>query len=221
MDWDSAHVPVLTDLDWKGRRRKLLLWADKNGLMYVLDRASGEFLSGKPFVEVNWMQGFDSKGRPILVQAQPARERRPSDLGGTNWHPPSYSPVTNLFYVPARERHEEGPGNAYGAIRAFDPITGEMKWEFRRNDAIFGSGVLTTASGLLFTGAAGDFFSGPVAARVFDGHFYGLDARNGEPLWKIALPGGVQSSPVTYVAGGRQYVVVNAAGFLFAFALRP
>ncbi len=106
-DWDSAQVPVLADLDWQGRPRKVMLWANRNGLFYVLDRTTGEFLKGQPFVKVNWADGFDEKGRPIPVPGMaPTKEGTliyPGNQGGTNWYSPSYSPRTGLFYVPAWE----------------------------------------------------------------------------------------------------------------------
>jgi alcohol dehydrogenase (cytochrome c) len=219
MDWDSAHIPVLADVKWNGGMRKIVLLANKNGVLYVLDRTTGQFLAGRPFANQNWLEGFDEKGRPITL-LRPVTERIPDTLGATNWHPPSFSPLSGLFYVPVRERPAEGAGNAYGAIRAFDPVTGAVRWEFKRSDATFASGVLTTASGVVFTGVAGDFFSDPAAGRRFDGHFYALDAATGELLWRTSLPSAVQSSPFTYMAGGTQFVAVNAAGFLFTFALR-
>jgi alcohol dehydrogenase (cytochrome c) len=218
MDWDSAQVPVLTDIEWQGRLRKVMLFANKNGLMYVLDRTTGEFLSGRPFVELNWMTGFDGTGRPILSNL--AKTDWIPSGSGTNWHPASYSPVTGLFYIPARERAGDGPGNAFAAVRAFDPKTGERKWEFKRNDAWFASGVLTTASGLLFSGTTADVNSGPAAGRLSDGYFYALDARTGERLWQMALTGSVHSSPMSYSAGGRQHIAVTGGNVLFAFALR-
>ena len=226
MDWDSAQVPVLVDMEWEGRPRKLILWANRNGFFYVLDRTNGQFLMGKPFVEVNWMSGFDEKGRPLRIPDKVSGAETlilPGDA--TNWYPPSYSPRTGLFYVPAWERGTLGgskprstPG--YGALRSIDPRTGERKWEFRRADAIFSAGVLTTASDLLFTGVQADPYSEPVAARMADRYFYALDARTGELLWQMALTGFVQSGPMTYAVGERQYVVVAAGNTLFAFALR-
>ena len=100
VDYDSTQVPVLADMDWKGAPRKVMLWANRNGLMYVLDRNTGQFLMGKPFTEVNWMSGFDEKGRPMRVPGKvptPAGSTiMPTVLGGTNWYPPSYSPRTGL-----------------------------------------------------------------------------------------------------------------------------
>ena len=107
MDYDSTQVPVLADIEVKGKMRKAMLWANRNGLMYVLDRTTGEFLQGKPFVKVNWMSGFDKDGRPQRVPGKlPGTDNdktpiTPTVLGGTNWYPPSYSPKGGLFYVSA------------------------------------------------------------------------------------------------------------------------
>jgi alcohol dehydrogenase (cytochrome c) len=208
---------VLADIEWQGRQRKVILFANKNGLMYVLDRVSGQFLAGKPFAAVNWINGFDDRNRPIVVPDKLAAAR--SSLSATNWFPASYSPQTGFFYIPALERSSRaGPG--YGAVVAMDPRTGETKWEFKRNDTWFSSGVLTTASGLVFGGVTGDVFSGPVAARLADRYFYALDARTGQLLWQMALAGEVSGSPMSYAAGGTQYISVTAGNFLFAFALR-
>jgi alcohol dehydrogenase (cytochrome c) len=218
MDWDAAQVPVLVDIEWQGRQRKVMLFANKNGLMYVLDRVTGQFLAGKPFINVAWMTGFDGKKRPIVVPDKLAAMR--SSLSATNWFPASYSPKTGFFYIPSYERRAEGPGNANGAVVAIDPRTGEKKWEFKRSNTWFSSGVLTTASGLLFAGVTGDVSSGPVAARLSDGYFYALEASTGQLLWQMSLAGSVNGSPISYTAGGTQYVAVAAGNFLFAFALR-
>jgi alcohol dehydrogenase (cytochrome c) len=111
-------------------------------------------------------------------------------------------------------------GSAYGAIRAFDPRTDERKWEFRVNDAQFISGVLTTASRLVFTGVVGDNFSDPQASRLANGYFYALHADTGQLLWKMSPAAGVTGSPISYSAGGNQYVAVAAGHTLFALALR-
>jgi outer membrane protein assembly factor BamB len=196
----------------------VILWANRNGILYLLDRRDGQFLMGKPFVNVNWLDGFDAKGRP---QFDPAKLVQPgSSRPGTNWQSPSFSPRTGWLYVSAQERQQPGPGNGVGAIRAFDPQTGERRWEFAKRDAWFFS-VLTTGSDLLFSGARGDPASGP-AGRREDGFFYALDARTGEMLWRTSLGGSVfGGGPVTYSAGGRQYIAVTGGDTLFAFALRP
>jgi alcohol dehydrogenase (cytochrome c) len=219
MDWDAAQVPVLTDLAWEGSTRRVMLFANKNGVMYVLDRTTGALLLGKPFVELNWLTGFDERGRP-LTSDKPKAEWLPTSLGATNWHPASFSPTTGLYYVSARERRQPGPGEGFGAVRAIDPKTGERRWEFVLNDAGFNSGVLSTASNLLFAGVEGDNASGPSASRRVDGFFYALDATTGTQLWRTSLAASVYGSPITYMAGGTQYVAVSAGNVLFAFSLR-
>jgi alcohol dehydrogenase (cytochrome c) len=215
-DWDAAQVPVLTDLVWQGRQRKVMLWANKNGLMYVIDRTTGEWLTAKAFVAQNWMTGFDGKGRPIPVPGNGNTPVLP--VAGTNWYPPSYSPETKLFYIPALELPSR-----QGVIQAVDPTTGDRKWEFEL--AWRASGVLTTASNLLFGGVYSPISTitpsvdaDPV--RLVDGYFFALDARSGRLLWKMSLGGNLQSGPISYSVNGRQYVAVAAGRSLFAFALR-
>src|SRR5713101_7228001 len=103
-DYDSVQVPVLADMQWQGRPRKVMLWGNRNGVFYALDRTTGQFLMGKPFVEVTWMNGFDEKGRPIRVPGKvPSKEGTlvyPGNQGGTNWYSPSFSARTGLFYIP-------------------------------------------------------------------------------------------------------------------------
>jgi alcohol dehydrogenase (cytochrome c) len=94
----------------------------------------------------------------------------------------------------------------YGAIRAFDPKTGVRKWEFKMADVSM-SGILTTASDVLFAGGR-------------EGYFWALDARTGAELWKASVGGEVSSGPMTYSVNGRQYVSVSAGNSLFTFALR-
>src|SRR5262249_48098602 len=150
-DWDSTQVPVLVDGEVRGKRRKLVLFANRNTFYYVLDRETGEFLSGRPFAKQTWAKGLDDQGKPIrLPNTFPTVEGTkvyPNVPGATNWFSPSYSPRTNLFYVAVREEGgvyymgeaEYKPGNlfnaggsrkipgeeAYGAIRALKPTTGE------------------------------------------------------------------------------------------------
>ena len=106
-------------------------------------------------------------------------------------------------------------------MRALDPKTGDRRWEFAVNDAYFNSGILTTTTNLLFAGLSGDNASGPSASRRVEGYFYALDATTGARLWRTSLASSVVGSPITYMAGGTQYVAVSAGNVLFAFAVRP
>jgi alcohol dehydrogenase (cytochrome c) len=104
-DYDAVQVPVLADMQWRGkdgqqRPRKVMLWANRNGFFYVLDRITGEFLLGKPFVEVSWASALDDKGRPIAVPGKTPTAAGTINAGGTSWYSPSYSPRTGLLYVP-------------------------------------------------------------------------------------------------------------------------
>jgi alcohol dehydrogenase (cytochrome c) len=116
-DFDATQTPVLADIPWQGSPRKVMLWANRNGMWYVLDRATGQFLSGKPFTRVNWLNGFEPNGRPRRV-LEPTAEGTvvyPNNQGATNWYPPSYSPRTGLFYIPSwtdtSSIYRKNPGN--------------------------------------------------------------------------------------------------------------
>jgi alcohol dehydrogenase (cytochrome c) len=247
-DYDAVQIPVLVDSMWNGAPRKLMMWANRNGFFYVLDRTNGQFLAGYPFIKLNWASGLDAKGHPILTPQPEGAPTFPGLQGGTNWYSPSYSPRTGLFYVSAWEDYasvfireaqtfEEGrrfvggrptspiPGapNApgatkrppinvwteaagHGAVIAIDPRTGEKKWKFPMTDTS-DSGLLTTASDLLFTGGR-------------EGYFQALDARTGALLWKTILGGPIVAGPMTYQVDGKQFIAVAAGHSLFAFALR-
>jgi len=106
-DWDAVQVPLLADITRQGEKRKVILWADRNGFFYMLDRTNGQFLLGKAFVKQTWNAGFNERGRPIMAaNTQSTTEGTlifPDNQGGTNWFNPSFSPHTGLFYVNARE----------------------------------------------------------------------------------------------------------------------
>jgi alcohol dehydrogenase (cytochrome c) len=248
-DYDAVQIPVLVDMQWRGEARKLMLWANRNGFFYVLDRATGEFLQGTPFVKVNWASGLDAAGRPIQTPQPPGAPTWPGNQGGTNWYSPSFSPRTELFYFSAwvdyasyfrREYQEfevgrnyaggghrvvtpvpDSPGVAigrrspinnwtdavaHGEVIALDPRTGRQRWSFRQYD-VTDSGIMTTATDLLFTGGR-------------EGYFHALDARTGELLWKASLGGQIVNAPVSFEIDGRQYIATISGNNLVAFALR-
>ena len=242
-DFDAVQIPVLADIGRNNTDFKVMLWANRNGFYYVLNRETGRFLSGRPFVEVNWAEGLDDSGRPIETPQPPGAPTYPGIQGGTNWYSPSYSPQTELFYIPVWENYgsvfdaqpqeyvegriflggrplpaaqtatgtTRGPINTWtdeagtGAILAIDALTGEPRWKFEMTDVIT-SGILTTASDLLFTGAR-------------SGYFQALNARTGELLWRASLGGQIINGPMTYEVDDTQYVAVIAGHSLSTFAL--
>jgi alcohol dehydrogenase (cytochrome c) len=116
-DWDSTQIPILLDTQFRGENRKALAWANRNGFYYLLDRTSGTFLTAKAFVKQTWAKGFDEGGRPELIPGnEPTPEGNdrvwPGVDGGANWMSHSYSPLTKLFYIFAREEHRMFSKNA-------------------------------------------------------------------------------------------------------------
>jgi alcohol dehydrogenase (cytochrome c) len=223
-DWDAAEVPVLVDATFAGQPRKLLLQASRNGYYFVLDRVTGKNLLTKPFATVNWASGIDPEGRPIPDPAkEPARDGRlvaPSESGGTNFRSPSFDPTTGLMIVNAQDGYgvyffkpDHGDYGWAGAdynvsgagfIRAIDYQTGAIKWN-REIGGGGAAGVLTTATGVTFTGDA-------------RGNALALRTADGATLWH-ASTGGISNSPITYELDGRQYIVVNGGMSVHAFAL--
>ena len=231
-DWDAIQVPILADLDVAGESRRVMMWANRNGFYYTLDRATGEFLLGKPFALQTWAQGLDENGRPIRVPGMfPSADGTvvsPPAVGGTNWVSPAYSPRTGLFYVMAYdgeaeffirdEEYVEGdrfigggqqrvlPAEEYtSAVRAIDPRTGDRRWEYRVQPQTW-AGLLATAGDLVFSGST-------------DGYFYALDAVSGRELWHMAVGAQVRAAPITYAVDGEQYVAIAAGNVVYAFGL--
>jgi alcohol dehydrogenase (cytochrome c) len=239
LDYDSTQVPVLADIEWQGRQREVMLWANRNGLMYVLDRVSGEFLSGKPYVALNWMDGFDSDGRPQRVPGMlptPAGTLiRPHVHGATNWAPPSFSPRTGLFYVAHWENSGivviEGQFPQPAGTNPRQTTMGQVNLEPLLNNDDEAYGVIRAYDPNTLDPAweyrLGDITWGGVLATAGDvvfgggksGYFVALDATSGELLWRAAVGGQINSGPMSYAVDGRQYVTVAAGSALFAFRL--
>ena len=108
-DWDATQIPILADSRFDGEERKLMLWPNRNAWFYVLDRETGEFLTGKPYARQSWASGLDKEGHPIRIPGTfPSIEGNtvsPSIGGGSNWWSPSYSPPTDPVYVNAYDGH--------------------------------------------------------------------------------------------------------------------
>jgi alcohol dehydrogenase (cytochrome c) len=248
-DYDSVQVPVLADIAWNGAPAKVMLWANRNGYFYVLDRVTGKFLLGSPFVKVNWSSGLDKNGRPIQTPQPPGMPTWPGNQGGTNWYPPSFSPRTGLFYFAAWEN--------YGSIYRKEEIAYQPGRNFgggghtvvapTPNAPTIGIGrrsPINTWTDEVGNGAvmAMDPHTGKVRWKVtqFDvtdggmlttasdllftggreGYFHALDAQTGKLLWKASLGGQIVMAPITFAVDGKQYVSVISGHTLVTFGLR-
>lgn len=230
-DWDSTEVPVLAETVVRGEKHKAILFGNRNAFYYVLDRTSGKFLAGRSYSKQTWARGLDDSGKPLLlpntIPTDEGTKVYPDVGGGTNWFSPSYSPQTDLFYLSARDvggiynkgDTEYKPGAQFngggfrpvpgeepsGAIRALNPGTGELKWEFKLHSGAWG-GVLSTAGNLLF-------------GTSNEGDFYALDAATGRLLWRFQTGASINSNPISYLSGGKQHIAVASGNSIFAFAL--
>jgi alcohol dehydrogenase (cytochrome c) len=224
-DWDANEIPVLVDADFNGQPRKMLMQASRNGYFFVLDRTNGKSLLTTPFATVNWASGIDAQGRPIPNPAkEPSKDGvlvAPNESGATNFRPPSFDPGTGLFLVNAQDGYgiyffkpEHGAYGWAGAdynlqgksfLRAIDYKTGKIAWSHPIGDGAGTAGVLTTATGVTFSG------DNP-------GTFMAFRTSDGSTLWHDAI-GRVQNGPITYEMDGKQYVVVAGGSSLFAYTL--
>jgi alcohol dehydrogenase (cytochrome c) len=223
-DYDGMNEAILFERE--GRR--LLAHFDKNGHMYVLERATGAFVSATPFARVTWASIDAATGRPEVKLRPSAKgtEICPGPAGGKEWNHASYSPLTELFYVPVIEQcgrfvtrpreFREGMGywgggafprddEQWGYVKAIDG-TGREVWAHRTRHPMVAS-LLSTAGGLVFAGEP-------------TGEFDALDARTGERLWQLQTGSGIHGSAVTYEVAGTQYVAVTTGwgGWVKGFA---
>ena len=233
-DYDATETPVLIEAPYRGVSRKLLVQANRNGFLYVLDRTNGKFLSAVPFVKkLNWASGIDASGRPIRTAVVPSDGGAlvcPDMTGATNWFSPSYNPSTHLLYFMALENCElyfrkpqkfaEGqefyatgvkhaPGeHGQKILMAYNPETGKCVWRYpQTGSARSWGGTMTTAGGLVFFGNDSEAFEA-------------VDARTGASLWHFTTGQSMHASPMSYAVNGRQYVAIASGSDLFSFALR-
>ncbi len=234
-DWDAVQTPVLVDMAWRGRPRRLLMHANRNGFFYVLDRTDGQLLLAEPFVrKLTWAERIDAAGRPVLVPGKRPTSAGnlvcPGLQGATNWPSKSFDPASGLFFTMASEfcqvfvkrdqrwaagqafyggSARDAPGEpAERYLRALAASDGRIAWERKLGDSIRTnwSGVMSTAGGLVFFADNQGTFA---AARTSDGRL----------LWSRHLNAVVRASPMTYMAAGRQFVALAAGKNVVAFAL--
>jgi alcohol dehydrogenase (cytochrome c) len=233
-DYDAVETPMLIDAVYRGEPRQLLVEANRNGYLYILDRTNGKFLSAVPFVEkLNWAKGIDEQGRPIRTDVRPTPEGTricPGYSGATNWYSPSYNEATHLVYFlsleqcqiyfskPTEEFREGKTFYSTGVKRipkedaqkvlvAYDLDSGRFAWKYVQNGRGRSSGgTLTTAGGLLFFGDDA-------------GSFEAADARTGKALWHFNTGQDMSASPMAYAVEAKQYVAVAAGSDVFSFTL--
>ena len=215
--WDSTEPSVLVNAAYRGRDRKLMLHADRNGFFYVFDRTNGELLLARNFVEVTWASGIGADGRPRLQPETGAS--CPEDA--TNWNATAFSPATRLYYLMVLEkcvsrvspgnwkakRAEVKPGKKY--LRALDIETGKTVWEIPQTGPVEGkrwAGVLATAGGILL-------YADP------NGDLVAVDQKDGKRLWHIPTNETIKTAPVTYTVRGRQYIAIAAGANILCFGL--
>jgi lanthanide-dependent methanol dehydrogenase len=242
-DHDGVNENVLVDLTVNGAPRKVLLHADRNGYLYMLDRISGEVLSADPFSFINSSRGVDMKtGELIPVDEKKPQTGRvvrnicPTAAGAKDWQPMAFSPKTGLLYIPhqnvcmdheateanyiagtpfvgANVRMFAGPGGHRGEFTAWDPIARKPRWKLKENFPVW-SGALVTAGNVVFFG-------------TMEGWFKAVNAETGELLWQFKTGSGIIGQPITFRGpDGKQYVSILSgvggwAGAIVAGNLDP
>jgi alcohol dehydrogenase (cytochrome c) len=232
-DWDSSQTPIIVDGQFNGKPRKLVLQATRNGHFFVLDRVTGEHLLTTRFTPwAKWVQRINERGQPVR---DPSRDVTVGGTvlsidGWTNWPPPAFSPQTGFFYLRGFENYgllyytETDPPGAMGmggvsrggqvslgsSIRAIDYRTGKVVWEHHFETgkgflSTLGSGLLTTAGGILFAADQGQ-------------NLVAFDSERGRPLWHSRLQD-VSNAPETFMLDDHQYVMVAAGDMIYAFTL--
>jgi PQQ-dependent dehydrogenase (methanol/ethanol family) len=224
-DYDGVNENVLVDLPWGGTTRKVLLHPDRNGFLYVLDRATGEVLSADPFAHVTTSFGVDLESGALRYNPEKAPEVGklindicPASPGAKDWQPSAWSPQTKLLYIPhnnlcqdattvetsyiagtpyvgAEVKMKPGPGGHRGVFTAWDPVARRKVWSIPERFPVW-SGALVTAGGVVFYG-------------TMDGWFKAVDAKDGKLLWQYKTGSGIIGQPVSYRGpDGKQYVAV-------------
>ena len=248
-DYDSVQIPVLVDVPAAGGGTvKVMFWANRNGFFYALDRTTGRFIDGQPFVDVNWAEALDDSGRPVETPQPSGAVTYPGVQGGTNWYSPSYSPSTGLFYVsawenygevftPSPEPEEYREGQIFLGGRRLPPIPGaDTPPGLTRGPINTWTEATGTGAVIALDPRTGeqrwkfdmtDVTSSGILTTGSDllftggreGYFYAMDARNGDQLWRTRLGAMIHNGPISYQVDDQQFVAAAAGNVLFVFGL--
>ncbi|MCE8008569.1 PQQ-dependent dehydrogenase, methanol/ethanol family [Aestuariivita sp.] len=230
-DYTSTQHIILADLEIDGEMRAVLMQAPKNGFFYVIDRATGEFISAEPFVETTWATAYDDNGRPIENPAARSLdepfETVPSAYGAHNWHPMSFNPDTGLVYIPAQgvplvqstdpnwQLNSHQPMSTMSGIGwnlgyLFNVVAPEatpfghlLAWDPVAQREVWRAEYISPWNGGTLTTAGNLVFQGTA-----DGRFIAYDATNGDLLWQVPVTSGVVAAPNTWEHEGVQYVTI-------------
>ncbi len=244
-DYTATQHMILADIEIYGTERQVIMQAPKNGFFYVLDRATGEFISAESYIPQNWAEGIDENGRPIFnaearidETGQPALVM-PGPLGGHNWHPMAYNPGEGLVYIPAFEaatiyapEADWKPDPARGFNVGFDLGAGDLPPDLGFRREVYGTvkGKLMAWDPVAQEARWTVEFPGPWnggllatgGSLVFQGNssseFAAYNAASGEKLWSFGAQTGIVAPPITYTVDGEQYVAV-LAGWGGAYAI--
>ena len=234
-DYTATQHMVLADLEIDGRTRQVIMQAPKNGFFYVLDRATGEFISGQPFVPTTWAKSIDPEtGRPNIDPTAKYWETgqvtpvAPAWSGGHSWHPMSYSPDTGLVYIPAQEMmfpylgQKELKVKPIGvnlgidtsiAVFPDDPnaiktIKGSNKGHLAAWDPVAQKEVWRVQHPGPLNGGVLSTAGELVFQGNGSGRLVAYGASDGQQLWSFDAQTGVVAPPITYSIDGEQYVAV-------------
>lgn len=226
-DYDAVGEFILADLEMDGQQRQVIVQLNKNGFVYVLDRATGELLQAKPYAKINWASHVDLKtGRP--VESDVAASLRagnnevlwPSFRGGKNWAHAAFNPQTGLLYANTIHLSSSYRISDPGPVKLGKWWIGATEFKFHYNkgtvhghmqaiDPLTGKAKWSVPvqdryhlSSMLAT-ATGLLFTG-----THTGEFIALDADDGKQLWQFRVSSGVNASPITWAYQDKQYVTV-------------
>jgi lanthanide-dependent methanol dehydrogenase len=224
-DHDGVNENLLLELPINGQARKVIVRPERNGYIYVLDRASGEVLSATAFVRITSSKGVDLKTGHLMVNEEKKpqvgkviRDIAPASPGAKDWQPSAFSPRTGLIYIPfqnlsmdmealeanyiagtpyvgANEKYYGGEGGYRGEFAAWDPVAAKKTWSIKEYFPVW-SGALVTAGDVVFYG-------------TMEGWFKAIDAATGAELWKFKCGSGIIGQPVSYRGpDGKQYIAI-------------